>query len=81
MVEILKTFLFLPVLNQLEANRDKVRVHRRPGGGGGGDKLVFKGSGEPQKSTISLLSYFYLFLFIIIIFVFLSGCIFGPEAV
>ena len=35
MVEILKTFLFLPVLNQLEGNRDKVRVHRRPGGGGG----------------------------------------------
>lgn len=27
---------FLPVLNQLEANRDNVRVYRRPGRGGGG---------------------------------------------
>ena len=60
---------FLPVLNQLEANRDNVRVYRRPGRGGGGggvtplpglkgyvplSKLVFKDSRKSQKSTISL---------------------------
>ena len=60
------------MLNQLEANKDKVRVNGRPSGGGGGDtpllslkgyvplnKLVFKDSRESQTaSTISLFSVF-----------------------
>ena len=57
---------FLPVLNQLEANRDNVRVNRRPGGTPllvlkgyvRLNKLVFKDSRESQRSTFSLLGVF-----------------------
>ena len=88
---MVENFPFLPVLNQLEANRDNVRVNRRPGGGEGGtplpslkgyvplNKLVFKDSSESQKSIISLFR-FSVCLFVCF-FVLLSGCIFGPEAV
>ena len=84
------------MLNPLEANRDSVRVSRRPGVGGGGgtplpgpglkgnvplNKLVFKDSSESQKSTISLLSFFFFYFYYYIIIISLSGCIFGPEAV
>ena len=90
MIEILKTFLFLPVLNPLEANRDSVRVIRRPGvgagGGGGGTPLPgpgLKGNVPLNKlvfknSSESQKSTISLFSITIIS---LSGCIFGPEAV
>ena len=76
------------MLNPLEANRDSVRVSRRPGRGGGGgtplpgpglkgnvplNKLVFKDSSESQKSTISLLSFFFsIFIFLLLLFLYLG---------
>ena len=44
------------------------------------NKLVFKDSGDPQKSTISLFR-FSVFVVVVVVVVFLSGCIFTPEAV
>ena len=76
---MVENFPFLPVLNQLEANRDNVRLNRRRGGGGTPlpglkgyvplNKLVFKGSSESQKSTISIFK-FSVCLFVCLFFLF-----------
>ena len=64
---MVENFPFLPMLTQLEANRDNVQVDRRPGGTPllvlkgyvPLNKLVFKDSRESQKSSsISLFSVF-----------------------